>query len=47
MRIKQQADINDTETFKAKLIFETEDQSQGVVIKGHHIDNDQDLWRIC
>ena len=47
MRIKQQADINDTETFKAKFIFEREDQSKGVVIKGHHIDNDQDLRRIC
>ena len=37
--IKQQVAINDTETVKAKLTFEREAQSQGVVIKGHHTDN--------
>ena len=39
VRIKQQVAINDTETFKAKLTFEREDQSQVVVIKGYHTDN--------
>ena len=32
-------DINATETVKAKLTFEREAQSQGVVIKGYHTDN--------
>ena len=32
-------DINDTETVKAKLKFERDDQIQGVVIKGYHTDN--------
>ena len=31
--------INVTETVKAKLTFEREDQIQGVVIKGYHTDN--------
>ena len=41
MSIKPQVDINATETVKAKLSFEREDQSQGVVImvKGYHTDN--------
>ena len=37
--IKHQVAINDTETFKAKLTFDREDQIQGVVIKGYHTDN--------
>ena len=37
--IKHQVAINATETFKAKLTFEREAQSQGVVIKGYHIYN--------
>ena len=37
--IKQQVAINSTETVKAKLTFEREAQSQGVVIKGYHTDN--------
>ena len=37
--IKHQVAINSTETIKAKLNFEREDQSQGVVIKGCHTDN--------
>ena len=37
--IKNQQDINTTETVKAKLTFEREAQSQGVVIKGYHTDN--------
>ena len=37
--IKHQVDINATETVKAKLTFERESQSQGVVIKGYHTDN--------
>ena len=37
--IKHQVDINATETVKAKLTFEREAQSQGVVIKGYHTDN--------
>ena len=32
--IKNQVAINATETFKAKLTFEREDQSQGVTING-------------
>ena len=39
VRIKHQVDINATETFKAKLTFKRESQSQGVVIKGYHTDN--------
>ena len=39
MRIKHQVNINATETVKAKLTFEREDQSQGVAIKGYHTDN--------
>ena len=38
-RIKHQVYINSTETFKAKLTFEREAQSQGVVIKEYHTDN--------
>ena len=38
--IKQQVDIHSTETVKAKLTFEREAQSQGVVIKGYHTDNE-------
>ena len=38
--IKHQVDINSTETVKAKLTFEREAQSQGVVIKGYHTDNE-------
>ena len=37
--IKHKVAINATETFKAKLTFEREAQSQGVVIKGYHTDN--------
>ena len=37
--IKHQVAINATETVKAKLTFERESQSQGVVIKGYHTDN--------
>ena len=37
--IKHQVAINATETVKAKLAFEREAQSQGVVIKGYHTDN--------
>ena len=39
MNIKHQVDINATETFKEKITFEREDQSQGVMIKGYHTDN--------
>ena len=37
--IKHQVDINATETVKAKLTFDRDDKSQGVVIKGYHTDN--------
>ena len=37
--IKHQVNINTTETIKAKITFEMEAQSQGVVIKGYHTDN--------
>ena len=37
--IKNQVAINATETVQAKLTFEREAQSQGVVIKGYHTDN--------
>ena len=37
--IKHQVAINATETVKAKLTFEREAQSQGLVIKGYHADN--------
>ena len=39
VRIKHQVDINATETVKAKLTFDREIQSRGVVIKGYHTDN--------
>ena len=37
--IKHQMAINATETFKEKITFEIEAQSQGVVIKRYHTDN--------
>ena len=37
--IKHQVAINATENVKAKLTFEGEAQSQGVVIKGYHTEN--------
>ena len=37
--INHQVAINSTETFKSKLTFEREAQSQGVAIKGYHTDN--------
>ena len=37
--IKHQVAINATENVKAKLTFDREAQSQGVVIKGYHTDN--------
>ena len=37
--IKHQVAIKSTETVKAKLTFDREDLSQGVVIKGYHTDN--------
>ena len=37
--IKHQVNIKTTETVKAKLTFETEAQSPGVVIKRYHTDN--------
>ena len=37
--IKHQVDINTTGTFKEKLTFEREAQSQGVVMKGYCTDN--------
>ena len=39
VRIKHQVAINATETVKAKVTFEREAQSQGVVIKGYCTDN--------
>ena len=39
MIIKYQLYINSTESFKAKIIFERGNKSQGVVIKGYHVDN--------
>ena len=39
MRIKHQVDIKAIENFKAKLTFEREDQSHGLVIKVYHTDN--------
>ena len=39
VRINPQMSIIATETVKAKLTFEREDQSQGVLIKGYHTDN--------
>ena len=39
MRIKHQVAINATETVKAKINFEREAQSQGLVIKGYQTDN--------
>ena len=38
--IKHQVAINATESVKANLEFEKEDQSQGVVIKGYQTDNE-------
>ena len=38
--IKHQVAINATETVKEKLKFEREAQSQGVVIKGYHTENE-------
>ena len=40
MSIKHQVAINATETFKAKLTFESEDKSQGVMINVYHPDNE-------
>ena len=37
--IKHQVAINATVTVKAKLTFDREALSQGVVIKGYHTDN--------
>ena len=37
--INHQVAINATENVKAKLTFEREAQSQGVLIKGYHTDN--------
>ena len=39
MRIEQRVAINATETVKAKLTFDRDAKSQGVVIKGYHTDN--------
>ena len=39
MSIKHQVAINATETVKAKLTFEREDKSQGVMINVYHTDN--------
>ena len=39
VRIKHKVDINDTETVNEKLTLDSEDQSQGLVIKGYHNDN--------
>ena len=36
MSIKHQVDIHATETVKAKLTFEREDKSQGVMINEYH-----------
>ena len=38
MRIKHQVAINATETVKAKLTFEREDKSQGIMINVYHTD---------
>ena len=38
MRINHQVGINSTETVKAKLTFEREDKSQGVMINEYHTD---------
>ena len=38
MSIKHQVDIHATETVKAKLTFEMEDKSQGVMINDYHND---------
>ena len=38
MSIKHQMAINATETVKAKLTFESEDKSQGVMINEYHTD---------
>ena len=39
MRIKHQLAINATETIKAKITFDREDKSQGVMINVYHTDN--------
>ena len=39
MSIKNQVAINATKTVNEKLIFEREDQSQGVMINVYHTDN--------
>ena len=38
MSIKNQVDDNATETVKAKLTFEREDKSQGLMINEYHTD---------
>ena len=38
MSIKHQVVINATENVKAKLTFDREDKSQGVIIKVYHTD---------
>ena len=38
MRINHQVAINATETVKAKLTFEMEDKSQGIMINEYHTD---------
>ena len=38
MRIKHQLDITATETVRAKLTFESEDKSQGLMINEYHTD---------
>ena len=38
MSIKHQVAINATETVKAKLTFDREDKSQGVMINEYHTD---------
>ena len=51
--IKYQVDIKATEAVKAKLTFEREAHSQGVVVKGYHTDNGifnapefmEELWK--
>ena len=38
MRIKYPVDINDTENVKAKLTFERDHKSQGVMVNEYHTD---------
>ena len=40
MSIKHQVAINSTETVKAKLTFERENKSQGLIINVYHTDNE-------